>query len=187
LELPRVEHDDARLRAVELAPFAVAAQAGIEAIMTAHVLYPAWDAKLPATLSRRISHDILRGDLKFRGLLVSDDLGMRAVADHYAVEDLVVESLMAGVDHFLVREPLDRQVRAFEALVKAGESNLQARERIEQSAERVARFKARSRVPMPLPAEVLPAVLGTRENRALATSFARVTSASIASSPVVDS
>jgi beta-N-acetylhexosaminidase len=186
LELPTVAHPDERLRTVELAPFAAAARAGIEAIMTAHVLYPAWDAK-PATLSRRIAHDILRGELGFRGMLVSDDLGMRAVADHYPVEELVVESLLAGVDHFLVREPEERQVRAFEALLKAGETRQVVRERIQESAERVAGFKAKLSVPMPAPAEALPRLLGTRENKDLAASFARLTTVAAPDSPVVDS
>jgi Beta-glucosidase-related glycosidases len=186
LELPHVAHDDERLRAVELAPFATAARAGIEALMTAHVLYPTWDEKVPATLSRRIAHDILRGELGFAGMLVSDDLGMRAVADHYSVEDLVVESLAAGVDHFLVREPSERQVRAFEALVKAGEAREDVRARIEESAARVARFKANLRVPLPAPAEALLAMLGTNENQSLAESFVRVAVLSVADSPVAD-
>ncbi len=186
LELPRVDHGDARLRAVELAPFAAAARAGMEALMTAHVLFPAWDDKVPATLSRRIVHDILRGELGFTGLLVSDDLGMRAVADHYAIEDLVVESLLAGVDHFLIREPGERQVRAFEALVKASETRQDARARIEESAARVARFKAGLRVPLPVPAEALSTLVGTKENRLLAESFARVAVLSVVNSPVSD-
>ena len=186
LELPSVAHDDERLRAVELAPFAAAARAGIEALMTAHVLYPSWDAKMPATLSRRIAHDILRGELGFAGMLVSDDLGMRAVADNFAVEDLVVQSLLAGVDHFLVREPLDRQVRAFEALVKASEAREDVRRRITESAERVARFKSRLRVPMPASADALSALLGNKDNQSLSDSFARLTTLSVAHSPVVD-
>jgi len=186
LELPCVAHNAERLRAVELAPFAAAAHAGIEALMTAHVLYPAWDEKLPATLSRRIAHDILRVELGFAGMLVSDDLGMRAVADNLAVEDLVVESLLAGVDHFLVREPRERQVRAFEALVKAGEANAEVRERIRESAARVSRFKAKLRVPLPAPADALPALLGTADNRSLAKSFPRGVVLSVVNSPVVD-
>jgi beta-N-acetylhexosaminidase len=186
LELPRVSHADERLRSVELAPFAAAARAGIEALMTAHVLYPAWDDKVPATLSRRIAHDILRGELAFTGMLVSDDLGMRAVADHFTVEDLVVESLLAGVDHFLVREPRERQLRAFEALVKAGEAKGEVRARIKESAERVSRFKAKLSVPMPVSADALPALLGTADNRSLAESFARVSVLSAVNSPVVD-
>jgi len=186
LELPTVGHSEARLHTVELAPFAAAARAGIEAIMTAHVLYPAWDAKLPATLSRRIAHDVLRGELGFTGLLVSDDLGMRAVADLYPVEQLAVESLLAGVDHFLVREPEDRQVRAFEALVKAGEAKADVRRRIEESAARVAHFKGKLAVPMPAPAEALSGLLGSKDNRDLAASFARVTTVAAPDSPVVD-
>ena len=186
LELPRVAHNDARLRAVELAPFAAAARAGIEALMTAHVLYPAWDDRVPATLSRRIAHDILRGELGFAGMLVSDDLGMRAVADNFTVEDLVVESLLAGVDHFLVREPHERQARAFEALVKAGEARAEVRARIKESAERVSRFKAKLSVPLPVPAHALPALLGTAGNRSLSESFARVEAFPAIASPAVD-
>jgi beta-N-acetylhexosaminidase len=186
LELPSVAHPDARLRAVELVPFAAAIGAGIEALMTAHVLYPAWDDKLPATLSRRICHELLRGELGYDGMLLSDDLGMAAVADHYAIETLVVESLLAGVDHFLVRQPLERQLRAWEALVVAGESRADVRARIEESARRVARFKAGFCTPMPAPAEALPGLLGTKDSQALAASFAPVTSAPATSSPVVD-
>jgi beta-N-acetylhexosaminidase len=186
LELPRVDHAGDRLRAVELAPFATAARAGIEALMTAHVLYPAWDDKLPATLSRRIAHDVLRDELGFCGMLVSDDLGMAAVADRYPIETLVVESLRAGVDHFLVREPLDRQRRAFDALLGAAERDARVRARVEESAQRVARFKAGLRVPMPAPADALPGLLGTPESQALAASFARVAYLPVADSPVMD-
>jgi len=142
LDLPVVVHDDARLRAVELAPFAAAVAAGLSAIMTAHVMYPAWDAQLPATLSPRIARDILRGDLGFGGLLVSDDLGMRAVADRWPIEELVVQSLLAGVDHFLVREPRERQEAALAALVRAAETRPEVRARVQESAARGARFKA---------------------------------------------
>src|SRR4051794_22177961 len=70
LELPVVAHDLDRLRRIELGPFAAAAAAGMESFMTAHVLYPALDPDLPATLSRRIATELLRGELGFRGVLV---------------------------------------------------------------------------------------------------------------------
>jgi beta-N-acetylhexosaminidase len=186
LELPIVAHGEDRLRAVELAPFAAASRAGIEAMMTAHVLYPAWDAKLPATLSRRIAHGILRDELGFAGMLVSDDLGMRAVSDRFPVEELVVEGLLAGIDHFLIREPEERQARGYEALVRAGEARIEIRRRIEESAARVARFKGKLTVPMPAPAGDLARLLGTRENQALAASFTRVATIAVPNSPVVD-
>jgi beta-N-acetylhexosaminidase len=186
LDLPVVAHPAARLRAVELAPFAAAARAGMEAFMTAHVMYPALDDKLPATLSRAIATVVLRDELGFDGLLVSDDLGMRAVADRWPVDELVVESLLAGVDHFLVREPRERQERAFEALVRAAETRPEVRSRVEESATRVLRFKAQLRVGMPAAAADLPALLGTPEHQSLATSFAKVDATSAAGSPVVD-
>jgi beta-N-acetylhexosaminidase len=108
-ELPVVPHDIERLRKVELAPFASAARAGVEAFMTAHVMYPALDPDRPATLSRRIATEVLRGDLGFRGVLVSDDLNMKAVAARYSIEELAVQAIEAGCDHLLARVPEDKQ------------------------------------------------------------------------------
>ena len=81
LALPVVRHDLARLLAVELAPFVEAIHEGIAALMTAHLLVPALDAEWPATLSRAILSDLLRDQLGFAGLIISDDLLMRGVAD----------------------------------------------------------------------------------------------------------
>jgi beta-N-acetylhexosaminidase len=179
-ELPVVAHQPARLRAVELAPFAAAAAAGAEAIMTAHVMFPAIDPRWPATLSRALLGGVLRGELGFTGLVVSDDLGMKAVADRWPIEELVVESLLAGADHFLIREPVTRQVAAWEALVKASERS-EVKERVLESAGRVAAFKALSRVGLP---EASPAGLGTAEHQALASSFVRVSATGPQGSPV---
>jgi beta-N-acetylhexosaminidase len=173
-ELPVVPHDIERLRAVELAPFASAARAGVEAFMTAHVLYPALDPDRPATLSRRIATELLRGDLGFRGVLVSDDLGMKAVADRYPIEELAVGAIEAGCDHLLVRQPEARQRAAFEAIVRAAEARSGFRARVEESAARVAALKAACTVPLPAPAAMLPSLLGTPAHKALAGSFASV-------------
>jgi beta-N-acetylhexosaminidase len=185
-ELPVVDHDLARLRAVELAPFAAAARAGIEAIMTAHVLFPALDPDRPATLSRRILTDVLRGELEFRGVIVSDDLGMKAVADRWPIEELAVTSIDAGADHLLVREPAARQIAAHEALVRAAEARADFRARVEESAARVAAMKAACTVPMPAPTAMLPSMLKPAAHRALAGSFTAVQESAAKSSPVAD-
>jgi len=185
-DLPVVAHDADRLRRVELAPFAAAAQAGLEAFMTAHVLYPALDPDRPATLSRRIATDLLRGELGFRGVLVSDDLGMKAVADRYPIEELAVGAIEAGVDHLLVREPVERQRAAFEAIVRAAEARSDIRARVEESAARVSALKAACSVPLPAPAAMLPSLLGTPAHKALAASFARVDAGPAARSPAAD-
>jgi beta-N-acetylhexosaminidase len=183
--LPVVAHDEERLRRVELAPFAAAAHAGIESIMTAHVMYPAFDRSWPATLSRRILTDLLRVELGFAGVIVSDDLGMRAVADRHAIEELAVMSIAAGADHLIIREPWQRQRAAFEALVRAAQTSAETRARIEQSAARVATLKAGVRVGQPAPVGTLGSLLGTPANQALAAGFERSSSAA-AESPVAD-
>ena len=189
LELPVVDHPVERLRQVELSPFGAAARAGIDAIMTAHVSFPALDADWPATLSHRILTGILRQTLGFPGVIVSDDLGMKAVADRYSIEELAVRAVAAGADMLLIRGPVGAQVRAFEALVRAAERDQSLRARIDESAARVAAMKAAGRVGVPAPSAMLPSLLGTPAHRALADSFARVgeVRSPVAASAVSDS
>lgn len=173
LTLPVVPHGEARLRAVEFAPFRAAAAAGIEALMTAHVRYPAFEPDLPATLSRRLLTGLLREEWSYEGVVASDDLGMRAVADRWPIEDLAVEGLRAGIDLFLIRESRDRQEQAHASLVRAAESDGDLCARIEESAARVARFKALAAVPLPLAGEALLARLGPAAHQSLAASLAQ--------------
>jgi beta-N-acetylhexosaminidase len=187
--LPVVAHDVDRLRAVELAPFAAAARAGIDSIMTAHVIYPALDRNWPATLSHRILTEVLRGELGFAGVIVSDDLGMKAVADRYPIEEIAVNSIAAGADHLLIRESHERQRAAFDALVRAAEERAELRVRIEESAARVLQMKAKARVGLPAPEGMLPSLLGTESSKALAAMIKRgstATSSAVARSPVAD-
>jgi beta-N-acetylhexosaminidase len=100
-ELPRLDHDLARLRSVELPPFRAAIEAGVASVMTAHLLIPALDPTLPATLSPR-ALALLREELGYDGVVFSDDLEMRAVADRFSIEDRVELALRAGVDALLV-------------------------------------------------------------------------------------
>jgi beta-N-acetylhexosaminidase len=174
LDLPVVDHPLERLRRIELAPFAAAAGAGMEAVMTAHVLFPALDPQHPATLSRRILTDLLRGELGFAGVIVSDDLGMKAVADRYPIDELAVGAVDAGADVLIIREPAERQEQAFEALLRAAERSPAMRRRVEESAARVAGLKSACRVPWPAPSAMLPSLVGTPAHRALAGSFRRI-------------
>jgi beta-N-acetylhexosaminidase len=187
VDLPVVEHPVERLRRIELAPFAAAARAGIDAIMTAHVSFPALDPDWPATLSRRILTGLLREEMGYSGVIVSDDLGMKAVADRYSIEDLAVGAIAAGADILLVREPVDRQVRAFEALLRAAEADDHLRDQIERSGRRVAAMKAVCSVAAPASSAMLPSLLGTPGHRALAATFPAVDARSpVAASAVAD-
>lgn len=163
--LPIVTHDEARLRAIELAPFAEAIAAGerrpragqLDMIMTAHVVYPAIDRR-PATLSRRWLTEILRGDLGFDGVILSDDLDMKALqAENLAAAgltlrdegDVVIESLLAGCDAFLLCRDPARQERAEEALRRAAHDRPEVRARLIESVRRVRRFRATLSWPCP--------------------------------------
>jgi beta-N-acetylhexosaminidase len=142
LDLPVLPHEKARLDAVELVPFRAAIEAGVASIMTAHVLFPALDEEFPATLSRPILTGMMREELGFEGLIISDDLGMKALADRYQVEEMVIHGLNAGVDLFLACNDILQAQQAIEAAHRAVESGKVPRVRAEEALSRVARFKA---------------------------------------------
>lgn len=117
--LPTVRKSRAELSRVELPPFRAAIRAGLPALMTAHVVYPALDPKRPATLSARISRDLLRRELRFRGVLFSDDLEMQAVASRRKPGACAVEALRAGCDMLLVCLSLDVAREAIDGVEQA--------------------------------------------------------------------
>ncbi|MBP8806938.1 MAG: beta-N-acetylhexosaminidase [Kofleriaceae bacterium] len=116
--LPVVDQPRARLEAVELAPFAAVA-AALPMIMTAHVVYPALDPTAPATLSRPIVTDLLRGQLGYRGLIVTDDLDMAAIADRQGVGPAAVAAIAAGCDAVMIAHDPRHQREARAALTAA--------------------------------------------------------------------
>ena len=107
--LPTLNHTLERLEAVEWPPFRAAIEAGVASIMTAHVLFPELDQKWPATLSPAILEEFLLKRMGFQGLVFSDDLEMKALADHHSLEEMIYRGLMAGVDVFLIckRDAMD--------------------------------------------------------------------------------
>lgn len=164
LTLPVLAHSLERLRAVELVPFRRYAQAGLASLMTAHVRFFAFGEELPATMSRRLLTDLLRGELGFRGVCVSDDLEMKAISDHMGVEEATVEGARAGIDVFLVCESADVQRRCLEALVHAVEAGHVSRQRIAEAHQRIDALLAR----FAHPTATGVAVLGSPEHRRLA-------------------
>ena len=144
VDLPTVGHSMARMETVELPPFRRAIEAGVAAVLAAHVLAPAFDAggkqgegggeardaaseaasrstPLPASMSAPIIGH-LRSQLGFQGVVVTDDLEMGAITKHYTLERAVVEGLKAGVDLFLVCHTESKQRAAIEAIAAAVES-----------------------------------------------------------------
>lgn len=141
LELPVVTASRDRLQQVELPPFEHAIRQGLSTIMTAHVLYPSLDPELPATLSSPILTGLLREQLRFNGLIVTDDLEMRAILDHYGIEDAAVRSFQAGADILLICKDHDREVAAMEAMLTAVNDGTITRPRLEASLSRIKQLK----------------------------------------------
>jgi beta-N-acetylhexosaminidase len=176
-ELPVVEHPPDRLRAVELAPFRAAIAEGVAFIMTAHVLVPALDDTRPATLSPNIVQDVLRDELGYEGVILSDDLEMKALSASTPVPMAAVEAIRAGCDGVLVCSgDVNVQAATLEALVYAVERGDIPRRRIDDALRRLRRVKERFlAAERPRPAarmQALSAVLGRDAHQAIANEMA---------------
>jgi beta-N-acetylhexosaminidase len=143
LDLPVEKRSLEELTAVELPPFVHACRNRIEALMTAHVLYPGLDTRLPATLSAPIVTGLLREQLGYDGVVFSDDMGMKAIADHYGTDEAVSLSVAAGVDVLLYCDELPKAVQACEFLHAAAERDPAVRAKVETSYRRITALKRR--------------------------------------------
>ncbi|MDT7844216.1 glycoside hydrolase family 3 protein [Streptomyces justiciae] len=138
--LPRIDADASVLPERELAPFRAAIAAGSRAVMSAHILVPALDPDHPATLSRKVLTDLLRGELGYDGLIVTDGMEMQAIAAGYGIEHGSVLAIAAGADAICVGGGLadDETVRRLrDALVSAVRAGDLPEERLADAAERV--------------------------------------------------
>ena len=174
-ELPIVEAPRERLEAVEFPPFRRAVAQGVVSMMTAHVLYRALDPELPATLSPTIITNFLRKELHYDGVVLTDDLEMHAIIDHYGVEDAAVRAVLAGCDVLLICKDRDREIAAFEAVAQAVETGTISPERLDQSVARIARLKHRFVAPYkPVTISDAMLVAGCRTHQALLHSIEQV-------------
>jgi beta-N-acetylhexosaminidase len=106
IELPILNLTIEQLRERELIPFKALIEEQVPMMMTAHILFPKIDADVPATLSSRILHSLLREELNFEGVVVSDDLDMKAISDRFAQSGTVAQAFKAGCDLFIVSRNL---------------------------------------------------------------------------------
>ncbi|MCJ7586763.1 MAG: glycoside hydrolase family 3 protein, partial [Candidatus Aminicenantes bacterium] len=140
--LPTISADRARLDRVELAPYRDAIAAGVQAVMTAHLFVPALDptANLPATLSEPILTGVLRKELGFKGLIVTDAMEMAGITNSYSTEEASLRALLAGVD-LLLLPPEPAKVVA--SLVEAARTGKLPRARIDDAVRRILTLKLR--------------------------------------------
>jgi beta-N-acetylhexosaminidase len=176
-ELPLVEHSPDRLEAIEFVPFKAAIEAEVAGMMTGHLLVPSLDAENPATLSARIVDGILKKKLGFAGMVLTDDLGMKAVSARFGTPEAAVRAITAGCDGVLLcGESQEQQAVAIEAVIRAVEGGTLPLRRVEDALSRQRTVKGRfltGAAARPLEGRALRAVLGRDEHQAVAAEMAR--------------
>ncbi|KAI8972552.1 glycoside hydrolase [Trametes punicea] len=142
LSLPRILVDKAQLKTTELVPFEAVVRDGIASIMTGHMALPLVTGDdTPCSLSRNITTDLLRGELGYDGVVVTDCLEMEAVAEKYGSEGGAVLSLQAGADVVMICHTFKRHVGALEATYAAVQDGRLSMEALKMSGARIARMK----------------------------------------------
>ncbi len=138
-DLPNLTADLDRIRSVEMKPFQAAIAHGVDSVMTAHIAAPAIDpANVPSTVSPRVLKGLLREELGFRGLIVTDAMNMAGMTKQFAGGEGAVRALEAGADVLLAPPDPDTVIRAVMAAIKEGRLSKQ---RIDESALRVLEAK----------------------------------------------
>jgi beta-glucosidase-like glycosyl hydrolase len=193
--MPILAVDRARLEHVELLPFRAAIDAGVKSIMIGHLAVPALDDELvpvrrpgvgenpygtaesevpqngtmPATTSKKIVGELLRRDLKFDGLVVSDAMDMGGITEHFDAGEAAIRAIEAGQDQILMSPNVDAAIKAVKAAVASGRLS---EARIDESARRILEAKAFAGAPVGTPDEIFRG-LDTKEHRDLAATIAR--------------
>jgi beta-N-acetylhexosaminidase len=143
LALPVIDKSTNDLAAFELIPFRAAISAGVDAIMTAHIALPQITGGEPATLAPQVLTTLLRQDLGFDGLIITDDLEMGAIVEGYGTAEAALRAFRAGADLLLFRFTAEQQRRAFDLLLGAAQSEPDIAARLDESVRRIVRLKLR--------------------------------------------
>lgn len=178
--LPTVARSRDELQAIDLRPFAAGIEAGAKIVMTSHIIFSALDPERPATLSPIILGDLLRGELGFDGLIVSDSMNMGSMKRHYDPAAAAIQAFQAGVDLMMLAEEhydhdagkyLENQRALIRAIIGAVEDGVISAERVDEALRRVLRLKSEagfSTAPVPE-----TAIVGSTTHRAVELAAAR--------------
>ncbi|MBE3110631.1 MAG: hypothetical protein IMZ46_08990, partial [Acidobacteria bacterium] len=136
-----IRADKKRMQEVELVPFKAAIGAGVKAIMTGHSVYPAYDAKFPTTLSEKLLTGLLREELGFDGVIVSDAIGMAAILKQWPLPRACALAIRAGCDTILLKADDESRSQCFFGIKQAVESGELSEKRIDEAVTRLLRMK----------------------------------------------
>lgn len=141
LELPRVNKSLKELEELELLPFKQAIQEGADVVMIAHILLPQLDSVNPSSMSEVIITDLLRKQLDYDGVVITDDMTMQAITDHYDIGVASVQSVKAGSDIVMIAHDYNKVVKVFDAIHAAVVNGEISEERINESVIRIIQLK----------------------------------------------
>ena len=168
LDLPVEDADIERLRTVEIVPFKKVFRSRIDLVMTAHIKFPKVDPEWPVTLSEKFLKGILREELRYKNLIMSDDLDMNALANNYPVEQIPVLALKAGCDMILYCNNFDHPQVALDSVSKALKDGVLKAADIDESYKRVVALKKDVLThPDPVDFKTATTMIGTEEHRRL--------------------
>jgi len=139
--LPVINHDMDRLKSFELVPFAKAIESGADAVMLAHILLLEIDEQNPASFSKAVITDILRNEMNFDGLVITDDMTMGAIAENYDIGEAAVKSVLAGADIVLVCHDNEKQVKVLKALKQSAIDGTIPESLLDEHVYRVLKLK----------------------------------------------
>ena len=173
LDLPVEDADLARLRDVELVPFKKVIRARLDLVMTAHIKFPNIDPDFPATLSKIFVQNVLRDELRYRGLVITDDLGMGALAKTFAPTEIPVLALEAGCDLLCYCNDFQNFAPAVRAVKDAVASGRLTPARIEESVRKIVALKKDALVDAdPRPYDEMAGLIGHANHRRLSEAVA---------------
>lgn len=168
-DLPIENADMNRLNSVELIPFKKALRSRVDMVMTSHILFKNIDPNNPVTFSEFFLKKLLRDELKFKGLVVTDDLGMKALASHHTPEEIPVRALQAGADLLLYCNEPEVPPVALESLIGAVAQGRLNKADLESSYRRIMDLKKiKLLTPDPRPIEEVMEIVGQKEHLKLA-------------------
>ncbi len=172
-DLPIEDLDLKRLQEIELQPFKKAFRSRAEMCMISHILFQKIDPDYPASLSEVMIQQVLRGECRFRGLVITDDLGMKALTHKFSTEEIAVQALKAGNDLLLYCNDFEAPGIAMEALIDATANGPLNKNQIEANSKRILQFKLdKIKDPDPMPLDQALEVIHNEHHRKVAEALA---------------
>lgn len=139
--LSKISYSEDVLRQVHLPPFQAVIKQGIESIMTSHIIIESIDPELPATLSEKVLTGLLRDDLDFEGIIITDAMIMEAISKNWGAGEAAVMAVNAGADIVMANGSVDDQIDTLDSLYEALQAGKIERSRVDESVERIVTYK----------------------------------------------